>query len=221
MASKHIARQQLRWPDVHATQLLHCSVVPMITDFISAARLNSSLNELRVCITWLGRPPARLHAQRTYNEYVQKFSTTSKRCTAHCSALQAVCCASPACWHTPCCSCTCCTMQLFATAGTDMVVGVYDDQQRTPLLRLSGGDGKDCCGHSNTVFGMAWKPEDCQVRPAACKLLAWMMVCLLLCACNRQCLAWPGSLRTACRQVRRQGGIACMADRALAALCMQ
>jgi hypothetical protein len=43
-----------------------------------------------------------------------------------------------------------------------MVVRVYDDQQRTPLLRLSGGDGKDCCGHSNTVFGLAWKPKDCR-----------------------------------------------------------
>lgn len=57
--------------------------------------------------------------------------------------------------------------QLFATAGTDMAVRVYDDQQRTPLLRLTGGDGKDCCGHSNTVFGLAWKPEDCQVLLSA------------------------------------------------------
>ncbi|KAF6261860.1 WD40-repeat-containing domain protein [Scenedesmus sp. NREL 46B-D3] len=57
--------------------------------------------------------------------------------------------------------------QLVATAGSDMVVRVYDDQQRAPLLRLSGGDGKDCCGHSNTVFGLAWKPEDCQVLLSA------------------------------------------------------
>jgi hypothetical protein len=66
-------------------------------------------------------------------------------------------------------------LQLIATAGSDMVVRVYDDQQRTPLLRLSGGDGKDCCGHSNTVFGLAWKPDDCQVR--GCKMNKHTQAC--------------------------------------------
>jgi hypothetical protein len=74
---------------------------------------------------------------------------------------------------TCCCPRSCCCAQLFATAGSDMVVRVYDDQQRTPLLRLSGGNGKDCCGHSNTVFGLAWKPEDCQVRQQPVKRLVY------------------------------------------------
>lgn len=58
-----------------------------------------------------------------------------------------------------------CPVQMYATAGSDTVVRVYDDHQRAPLLSLSGGDGTSCCGHTNTVFGLCWKPEDSQVSP--------------------------------------------------------
>eukprot|EP00879_Flechtneria_rotunda_P028752 GHRR01030970.1.p1 GENE.GHRR01030970.1~~GHRR01030970.1.p1 ORF type:complete len:225 (+),score=63.63 GHRR01030970.1:1225-1899(+) len=56
---------------------------------------------------------------------------------------------------------------MFATAGSDTIVRVYDDTRTTPILHLTSGDGNHSCGHTNSVFGMAWKPDEDQVLLSA------------------------------------------------------
>jgi hypothetical protein len=53
---------------------------------------------------------------------------------------------------------------MFATAGSDGVVRVYDEQAAAPLVRLDKGNDDTTCGHTARVFGLVWKPEDPQVQ---------------------------------------------------------
>eukprot|EP00775_Hariotina_reticulata_P008682 gene8682-8863_t len=57
--------------------------------------------------------------------------------------------------------------QFHATCGSDTVVRVYEESRKQPLLHLTAGDGKTCCGHSNSIFGLCWKPDDPQVLLSA------------------------------------------------------
>jgi len=48
----------------------------------------------------------------------------------------------------------------FATCGSDLAVRVYDDHTNKLTATLDHGDGINTTGHSNSVFGLAWKPDD-------------------------------------------------------------
>lgn len=50
-----------------------------------------------------------------------------------------------------------------ATAGSDGVVRVYDETRQVPVVRLSDGNGTTTAGHSNSIFGLCWRPADFQV----------------------------------------------------------
>lgn len=54
-------------------------------------------------------------------------------------------------------------VQVFATAGSDHAVRVYDEATRTAVATLTAGDGVKTTGHSNSVYGLAWKQEEPQV----------------------------------------------------------
>lgn len=47
---------------------------------------------------------------------------------------------------------------LFATAGKDRLVRVYDEATKRLVQSLSGGDQKECAGHSNRVFSLKFHP---------------------------------------------------------------
>jgi hypothetical protein len=59
---------------------------------------------------------------------------------------------------------------MYATAGSDRAIRVYDEASRRVLCTLRDGDGVSTAGHTNNVYSIAWKPEDWQVR-AACGAL--------------------------------------------------
>jgi WD40 repeat protein len=48
---------------------------------------------------------------------------------------------------------------LFATAGKDRLVRVYDEATKRMVQTLSGGDQKECAGHSNRVFSLKFHPQ--------------------------------------------------------------
>lgn len=52
---------------------------------------------------------------------------------------------------------------MFATAGSDHAVRVYDEHTHQVAMTLDHGDGVATVGHSNDVFGLAWKGDDPQV----------------------------------------------------------
>ncbi|MEW5317403.1 MAG: hypothetical protein WDW38_008701 [Sanguina aurantia] len=53
--------------------------------------------------------------------------------------------------------------QMFAAAGSDRSVRVYDEATGTQILELTHGDGFTTGGHSNGVFALAFKPDNPQV----------------------------------------------------------
>lgn len=55
-------------------------------------------------------------------------------------------------------------LQMFAAAGSDRSVRVYDEATGTQILELTHGDGFTTGGHSNGVFALAFKPDNPQVR---------------------------------------------------------
>eukprot|EP00879_Flechtneria_rotunda_P029907 GHRR01032373.1.p1 GENE.GHRR01032373.1~~GHRR01032373.1.p1 ORF type:complete len:117 (+),score=29.63 GHRR01032373.1:195-545(+) len=71
--------------------------------------------------------------------------------------------------------------QMFATAGSDTIVRVYDDTRTTPILHLTSGDGNHSCGHTNSVFGMAWKPDEDQVQLAMRQIICCISVQCFYC----------------------------------------
>lgn len=52
---------------------------------------------------------------------------------------------------------------MFASAGSDCTVRVYDESTCTTCRTLDHGDGVTSHGHSNHVFSLAWQPDDPQV----------------------------------------------------------
>lgn len=53
--------------------------------------------------------------------------------------------------------------QMFATAGSDHIIRVYDEHRNVPMCRMQYGVDANVAGHSNNVFGLCWKGEDYQV----------------------------------------------------------
>jgi WD40 repeat protein len=49
---------------------------------------------------------------------------------------------------------------LFATAGKDRVVRLYDEATKRLVQTLEGGDQKQCVGHSNRVFSLKFHPQE-------------------------------------------------------------
>lgn len=49
---------------------------------------------------------------------------------------------------------------MFATAGRDTAVRVYDEATKTEIACLKGGQGTTTAGHSNRIFSMKFHPED-------------------------------------------------------------
>eukprot|EP00967_Tisochrysis_lutea_P002070 scaffold2622_cov20-Tisochrysis_lutea.AAC.1 len=47
-----------------------------------------------------------------------------------------------------------------AAAGKDAVVRVYDETTGKQAATLDHGDDVTCCGHSNTLHAVNWKPDD-------------------------------------------------------------
>lgn len=52
---------------------------------------------------------------------------------------------------------------MFASAGSDCVVRVYDEATCSEAVRLDHGDDVLTTGHSNNVFSLAWSRDDPQV----------------------------------------------------------
>lgn len=50
--------------------------------------------------------------------------------------------------------------ELFATAGRDCKVRVYEENTKVLLTTMSEGNGTKCCGHSNRVYAVKFKPND-------------------------------------------------------------
>lgn len=61
------------------------------------------------------------------------------------------------------CGSACLPPQVFAAAGSDGSVRVYDEATGTQALELTHGDGVTTGGHSNGVFALAFKPDNPQV----------------------------------------------------------
>ncbi len=51
-----------------------------------------------------------------------------------------------------------------ATAGADTIVRVYDESTGQRCVQLDHGDDVNTTGHSNAVYGLAWVPDQPQVR---------------------------------------------------------
>ncbi|KAL9645498.1 hypothetical protein ABK040_000564 [Willaertia magna] len=51
----------------------------------------------------------------------------------------------------------------FATAGKDSMVRVYDDETRTLLRTMQGGNGINTAGHTNRIFSLKCHPNDSNV----------------------------------------------------------
>ncbi|KAG2497066.1 hypothetical protein HYH03_005063 [Edaphochlamys debaryana] len=52
---------------------------------------------------------------------------------------------------------------MFASAGSDYVVRVYDEATVSPCRTLDHGDGVTTTGHTSHVFSLAWQPDDPQI----------------------------------------------------------
>src|SRR5690606_2559632 len=50
--------------------------------------------------------------------------------------------------------------RFFATAGKDACVRVYDEQTKTLVQTMSGGNNRSTSGHSSRIFALKWHPYD-------------------------------------------------------------